>query len=221
MPTGQVMGAQSILSTDSISSSSASALEPPRSSLFTNVMIGVARSCSLQSLIVCASTTLGGVDHHYRASTGRQHPIGVLEKSRGPVCRARLMVWPLRELHDRAGDRDTARFSISSSPTWRDASSCAPLRCRPSGRSAEEQQFFFGDVSCPVRVGNDPNVRRRATSRTRSAGKVVGSSNREQALSARDERHGVRKNKSRGRQGSGGVASPIIPRQTSGGWWCR
>ena len=59
MPSGQVTGAQSIFSTDSISSSSANGSRTSRSSLLTKVMIGVARSRhTSSSLIVCASTPL-------------------------------------------------------------------------------------------------------------------------------------------------------------------
>ena len=57
MPIGQLTGAQSIFSTDSISSSRASGSRTSRSSLFTNVMMGVARNRhTSRSLMVCAST---------------------------------------------------------------------------------------------------------------------------------------------------------------------
>ena len=59
MPSGQVTGAQSMCSTDSISSSSSTGERTSRSSLFTKVMIGVLRSRQTSSsLIVWASTPL-------------------------------------------------------------------------------------------------------------------------------------------------------------------
>ncbi len=59
MPIGQVTGAQSMLSTSSISSSSSSGSRTSRSILLTKVMIGVSRSRQTSSsLIVCASTPL-------------------------------------------------------------------------------------------------------------------------------------------------------------------
>ena len=59
MPMGHVIGAQSIFSTASISSSSDSGSRTSRSILFTNVMIGVARRRQTSSsLIVCSSTPL-------------------------------------------------------------------------------------------------------------------------------------------------------------------
>ena len=59
MPSGQVTGAQVILSTSSISASSSKGSRTSRSSLFTKVMIGVLRRRqTLSSLIVCASTPL-------------------------------------------------------------------------------------------------------------------------------------------------------------------
>ena len=57
MPIGQLTGAQSMPSTASISSRRATGSRTSRSILFTNVMIGVARSRQTSSsLIVCAST---------------------------------------------------------------------------------------------------------------------------------------------------------------------
>jgi hypothetical protein len=59
MPIGHVTGAQSIDSTDSISSSSDSGSRTSRSSLLTKVMIGVSRSRhTSSSLMVCSSTPL-------------------------------------------------------------------------------------------------------------------------------------------------------------------
>ncbi len=59
MPSGQVTGAQSIRSTDSISANRSNGSRTSRSSLLTKVMIGVARSRQTSSsLIVCASTPL-------------------------------------------------------------------------------------------------------------------------------------------------------------------
>jgi len=56
---GQVMGAQSILSTDSISSSSSKGSRTSRSILLMKVMMGVSRRRhTSSSLIVCASTPL-------------------------------------------------------------------------------------------------------------------------------------------------------------------
>jgi len=59
MPSGQVTGAQVILSTSSISASSSKGSRTSRSILLTKVMIGVLRSRQTSSsLIVCASTPL-------------------------------------------------------------------------------------------------------------------------------------------------------------------
>ena len=59
MPIGQETGAQSIFSTDSISSSSSTGSRTSRSILLTKVMIGVERSRQTSSsLIVCSSTPL-------------------------------------------------------------------------------------------------------------------------------------------------------------------
>ena len=70
MPIGHVTGAQSIRSTDSISSSSASGSRTSRSILLTNVMMGVARSRhTSSSLIVCASTPLAASITMTAAST--------------------------------------------------------------------------------------------------------------------------------------------------------
>ena len=59
MPIGQVTGAQAILSTCSISSSSSIGSRPSRSSLLMKVMMGVSRSRQTSiSLMVRASTPL-------------------------------------------------------------------------------------------------------------------------------------------------------------------
>jgi hypothetical protein len=59
MPIGQVIGAHSMPSTDSISSSRSKGSRTSRSNLLTKVMIGVLRMRqTLSSLIVCASTPL-------------------------------------------------------------------------------------------------------------------------------------------------------------------
>ncbi len=59
MPIGQLIGAQSIFSTASISSSSSTGSRTSRSILLTKVMIGVLRSRQTSSsLMVCASTPL-------------------------------------------------------------------------------------------------------------------------------------------------------------------
>ena len=70
MPIGHVIGAQSILSTDSISSSNATGSRTSRSILLTNVMIGVARNRhTSSSLIVCSSTPLAASMTMTAAST--------------------------------------------------------------------------------------------------------------------------------------------------------
>ena len=59
MPIGQVTGAQSIFSTDSISSRMSTGSRTSRSILFTKVMMGVLRRRhTSSSLMVCASTPL-------------------------------------------------------------------------------------------------------------------------------------------------------------------
>ena len=59
MPIGQVIGAHSMPSTDSISSSRSKGSRTSRSNLLTKVMIGVLRMRQTSSsLIVCASTPL-------------------------------------------------------------------------------------------------------------------------------------------------------------------
>ena len=59
MPIGQVTGAQSIFSTDSISSRMSTGSRTSRSILLTKVMIGVLRRRhTSSSLMVCASTPL-------------------------------------------------------------------------------------------------------------------------------------------------------------------
>ena len=70
MPSGQVTGAQSIFSTDSISSSNSSGSRTSRSILLTKVMIGVSRRRQTSSsLMVCASTPLAASITMTAAST--------------------------------------------------------------------------------------------------------------------------------------------------------
>ena len=101
--------AHSMSSTSSISSSSSNGSRTSRSSLLTKVMIGVLRMRQTSSsLIVCASTPFGRVDHHHRGVDGGQHAVGVSEKSSWPGVSSRLTVCPVLELHHRAGHRDAA-----------------------------------------------------------------------------------------------------------------
>ena len=70
MPSGQLIGAQSMFSTDSISCSSSIGSRTSRSSLFTKVMIGVLRRRQTSSsLMVCASTPLAASITMTAAST--------------------------------------------------------------------------------------------------------------------------------------------------------
>ena len=95
MPIGQLTGAQSIFSTDSISSSSATGSRTSRSILFTNVMIGVLRSRqTLSSLIVCSSTPFAASITITAASTAVSTRYVSSEKSWWPGVSSRLIVWP-------------------------------------------------------------------------------------------------------------------------------
>ena len=226
MPTGQVIGAQSILSTDSISSSSAIGARTSRSSLFTKVMIGVARSRhTSSSLIVCASTPFGGVDHHHRRVDRGQHAVGVL----GKILVARRVeqidgVAGILELHDRAGDRDAALL-LDLHPVRRRVTR-ALARLDGAGhldRSAEEQQFFGQRRLARIRVGNDrerPPPRDIANEICRESGCIHGM--RASARVPAAQGTAVRKNKAAGRQGQAAeVASPIIPLRTDRKAGCR
>src|SRR6185437_13827155 len=95
IPSGHVIGAQSIDSTDSISSSSASGSRTSRSSLFTNVMIGVLRRRhTSSSLIVCASTPFAASITITAASTAVSTRYVSSEKSWWPGVSSRLIVCP-------------------------------------------------------------------------------------------------------------------------------
>ena len=95
MPMGQLTGAQSIFSTDSISSSSATGSRTSRSILFTNVMIGVLRMRqTLSSLIVCSSTPFAASMTMTAASTAVSTRYVSSEKSWWPGVSSRLIVWP-------------------------------------------------------------------------------------------------------------------------------
>ena len=171
MPIGQVTGAQSMSSTDSISSSSASGSRTSRSILFTNVMIGVARSRQTSSsLIVCASTPFAASITITAASTAVSTRYVSSEKSWWPGVSSRLIVWPAYSNCITELVTEMPRCfstSIQSDVAWRAllrAFTVPAIWIAPPNSSSFSVSVVLPASGCEMIA----NVRRCATSRARS-----------------------------------------------------
>ncbi len=158
MPIGQVTGAQVILSTRSISSSSSVGSRPSRSSLLMNVMIGVSRSRQTSiSLIVRCFDAFRAVDDHERRVDCGQRAVGVF----GEVLVARRVQQVdhaacVRELHDARGHGDSALLFERHPVGRRVAGGLAALDGPGQlDRTPEQQQLFGEGGLAGVGVRND------------------------------------------------------------------
>ena len=158
MPIGQETGAQSIFSTDSISSSSVDGLAHLAVHLVDEGDDRRrAQPADVEQLDRLRLDALGGVDDHDRGVDGGQHPVGVLREI---LVAGRVeqvdRVPGVVELHHRARHRDAALL-LDLHPVRGRVPRALP-RLHGAGeqdRAAEEQQLLGQRRLAGVRMGND------------------------------------------------------------------
>ena len=116
----------------------------------------IAQTADIHQLDGALLHTLGAVDHHQCTVHRRQGAVGILGKVLVPggvqqIYRAR----PIRKLHHRGRDRDTALL-LHAHPVGRGVRPLLALYAAGDLDGAAQQQQFFGDGGLArIRVGDD------------------------------------------------------------------